>query len=395
MRMSRWILGIAVMALLLLLAARWLMNNRPQPLVPPVLPVSHPQHHAALPPKPPELMPVEEPVAVSGATTNAADIYRQAFAAFGALTDDEKKALWDWKNEVDPATAAALCGKLQPITDLLHRASAVTNCDWGLEPMRLDLLPRKVAQAANWSAAHCRWNDGAGAANDFVAALRLGQKIPPNALGFLVQTAIAHQVMECVAANAGTLRGAPAARLIQALTNSQYEESYYRSLESEADLHTHEADQLASLSPTEAQKYLAQITNTGEGTPMMDVAQAVAGFRQVADWERDYGRASQLPEAEYQAWVEKWRAAQQENFIVGQFSPAWDSVLDMTRSAVVRRSLVLAGLAVLQDGPDAGAKYPDPATGQAFTYRETETGFELRSAYQWDHQPVTMAFRTR
>lgn len=76
-------------------------------------------------------------------------------------------------------------------------------------------------------------------------------------------------------------------------------------------------------------------------------------------------------------------------------APALDKCLETTRPAVVQRALVTAGLAVVQDGPGAMARYLDPATGQAFTYRETETGFELQSGYQHRNKPVTMTFRTR
>ncbi|HVM60476.1 MAG TPA: hypothetical protein VMV72_06360, partial [Verrucomicrobiae bacterium] len=115
--------------------------------------------------------------------TNAADLYRQAFALYAALTNDEKSILGDWRTNVDASVEAELCEKIRPICDLMHQASAVTNCDWGIGPItfdtRLQHFPasRKIAQAALWSAAHCRSNDVTGAAVDALSILRLGRSI--------------------------------------------------------------------------------------------------------------------------------------------------------------------------------------------------------------------------
>src|SRR5437867_1760574 len=53
--------------------------------------------------EPPETTPTNAPPA------NVADIYRKAFALIDALSPDERNTVGDWKAEVDPAVAAALC----------------------------------------------------------------------------------------------------------------------------------------------------------------------------------------------------------------------------------------------------------------------------------------------
>ena len=168
--------GCAVLCLLVLFA--WVvLRERPSPAgQQPVVvesarspaPDMAPEVERAAAPIHEETAP-QEPASV---VTNAADLYRQAFALFTAFTNDPAAMLIlsDWQTNVDAATEADLCEKMRPICDLMHQASAVTNCDWGVEPIMWDTkLPylnasRQLARAVVWNAAHCRPNDATGAA---------------------------------------------------------------------------------------------------------------------------------------------------------------------------------------------------------------------------------------
>ena len=125
-------------------------------------------------PAPPPL-----PVAQPG-ESNAASIYRQAFALCDALSTTNKTILSDWRTKVDTAVEVELCEQLRPICDLLHQASTVTNCDWGITPLDYDTkLPhlasaRNLGRAAIWCAPHCRQNEASAATDDLVATVRLG-----------------------------------------------------------------------------------------------------------------------------------------------------------------------------------------------------------------------------
>jgi hypothetical protein len=55
--------------------------------------------------------------------------------------------------------------------------------------------------------------------------------------------------------------------------------------------------------------------------------------------------------------------------------------------------MAAAGLAVMQDGPDALASYPDPATGQPFTYTQTDDGFVLESGFQLKGKTAQLSFK--
>jgi hypothetical protein len=64
------------------------------------------------------------------------------------------------------------------------------------------------------------------------------------------------------------------------------------------------------------------------------------------------------------------------------FLTPYDNAVDKAHYMTVYSTMAAAGLAVMQDGPDALDSYPDPATGQPFTYTQTDDGFTLESGFQ-------------
>src|SRR5262249_46497581 len=130
---------------------------------------------------------------------------------------------------VDASVAAELCGKIQPITDLMHQAGAVTNCDWGLGPMTFETLvphlpkSRAIARTAIWSAAHCRSNDVLGVTEDVLSALRLGKQISQNALiGTLVDMSVQELTASFVATNLDLFDEETGGRLFDAFDDPDY-----------------------------------------------------------------------------------------------------------------------------------------------------------------------------
>ena len=55
--------------------------------------------------------------------------------------------------------------------------------------------------------------------------------------------------------------------------------------------------------------------------------------------------------------------------------------------------MAAAGLAVIQDGPDALSSHPDPSTGQPFTYTQTDDGFALESTFQLNGKSLKLSFK--
>ena len=107
--------GLAALIGLLLAGAIWLAlreppapENQPPPSPPRRTGNAHPNPHPVA--IHPDLAPPEPLIATNPPPPNAADLYRQAFAALEALSKDESGLLSDWKTK---AVAPELCAKLK------------------------------------------------------------------------------------------------------------------------------------------------------------------------------------------------------------------------------------------------------------------------------------------
>jgi hypothetical protein len=405
------VVGIGIIALLAILG--WLALREPsaptneQPaeavsamsrerhVTPPLPPVDEPQSEG---PASPDLETVE---------TNAATIYRQAFALYDALSKEQKEIVSNWRTNVDASVEAELCKKIQPICDRMHQAAAVSNCDWGVEqPMtsatRLPYLNscRNVARAAVWSVAHCRSGDPSAAVDDLVATSRLGRNVssPPILISHLVDLAIQGIVIASVSEHAGVLAGPSDTRLAQLFNDANYDVRLARVFGQEADMLSRRADRLVTMPREEAMRELEPITSFADKSSelqSMEPAQAIAYIRQAVELQREYAEALELPEAEYREWLEWLKAAEKTNPFVESLVSVLGSVVDRTQRATISAAMVGAGLAVMRDGPDALQLHPDPATGQPFVYTRTADGFELQSnsSYQIMDKPLKLSFK--
>jgi hypothetical protein len=326
------------------------------------------------------------------AITNAADLYRQAFALYDPLSKDEKGLLGDWRTNVDVSVEAELCGKIQPICDLMHQAAAVTNCDWGI--VTLDKVPwphlgqsRAIARAAIWSAAHCRSNDVTGATDDALSVLRLGHQVSQSAIiGSLVDIALQGLASSYVSQNIALFQGNDAQRVASAFDDQSYAATISRALQQEADMVERQVAELAEMSDDDLRKHY-------DGT--VDRSAMQAEYQQVADSERALAKAlADSSEVEYEAW--RRQAAQiQDSNPLGATLSTFDMFLNKVQGAEVNRAMVVAALAVAQGSVVTLQSNPDPSSGQPFLYTETANGFELQSPHQVNGQPMTMQFRLR
>src|SRR6266850_1131100 len=333
------------------------------------------------------------------ASTNAAVIYRQAFDLFDHLSKDQKYILGDWRTNVDASVEAELCEKLRPICDLMHQASAVTNCDWGIDPITFDTpLPhlnaaRNIARVAIWNAAHCRSNDVARATDDAVSALQLGHQVSRSALvGCFVGMAVQNIASSYVAQKVRSFSGADGQRLAAVFDDPAYEEAPSRAMEQEAAIVERLAASLASLPADEAMKqFFALGGATSEAPPGLNRATALATLKQVADSERELARAlASSSEDEYEAWLRHWTELQESSPLAEGFLANYDWFVDKMHRSEIEWKMIVAGLAVAENGPEALAAHPDPASGKPFVYTETADGFELQSSYQVNDKPMKM-----
>jgi hypothetical protein len=334
------------------------------------------------------------------ATTNAAAIYRQAFALYEALSNEQKQVISDWRTNVDASVEAELCEKIQPICDLMHKAAALTNCDWGVEQpitfaTKLPHLARclSIARAAVWSATHCRADDPTGAVDDLVATSRLGQNLSPALIGHLVDLTIQSRVIDAVTEHASMLAGVGDSRLVQLFNDAHYEEGLYRAIEQEADMGSAEADKLATMPPEEVTRELKGLAGNDSESQSVDTVQVIAAMRQVADLEREYTKALGSSDAEYREWLARLESIRKTNPMAQMFLPVIEQTVDRTQATTVRSAMVVAGFAVMQNGTEALQSHPDPVTGQPFVYTETADGFELQSGYQFKGAPLKLSFK--
>jgi hypothetical protein len=397
-----------VLLFLLVFVTRYLLRETPssaQQEPPTIEPSKPPPRQAMLPDFPssdgPQASPANEPE--NSTLTNAAAIYRQAFALYGALSKDEKGILVDWRTNVDASVEAELCEKMRPICELMHQATAVTNCDWGIEqPLTYDsklphLSPaRAVSRAAIWNAAHCRQDDAPGASEDVLSTLRLGKSVSSSALiGSLVDVAIQGIAESYLAANIGLFRGADGQRLSVALSNPAYEGEPPLAMEQEASIHERLMAKLASLPADEFDKTMSEVlSDTGKEALPMDRAMVLASLQQIVDSQRALAKALASGSVdEYKAWQQNSAELQNSDPLAKESLAGYDKYVDRMDRGAVNRALLVAGLAVAQEGPSALPSHLDPSTDQPFVYTETSDGFQLQSGYKTNGVPLRMQFK--
>ncbi|HVM60130.1 MAG TPA: hypothetical protein VMV72_04620, partial [Verrucomicrobiae bacterium] len=253
---------------------------------------------------------------------------------------------------------------------------------------------RKIAQAALWSAAHCRSNDVTGAAVDALSILRLGRSISQTLdMGCLADVMLQRLVSSFVAQNIGMFHGADAQRIAEAFQDPLYEEAPSRAIEQEAELSARYAAKLSVMPPDEAEKETARLVIPIEGeAPGLDRDNVLAALKQINDSQRQLAKAlASSSEDEYTTWFHDWTELMHSNPLAPALLGASDLFVEKVRGAKVGRALTVAGLAVAEGAPVT--LYTDPSSGQPFIYTKTADGFQLQSAYKFNGKPMTMQFK--
>ena len=118
----------------------------------------------------------------------------------------------------------------------------------------------------------------------------------------------------------------------------------------------------------------------------------ISQLQQVAAFEQNWAQVlASSTEAEYQAVMRQYDELVASNPLAAALMPS-DKLMDKAQRLAVNQALVLAGLAVANDGVAALATHFDPATGLPFAYRAVPGGFELQSNYIFNNQPVKVVF---
>ena len=97
-------------------------------------------------------------------------------------------------------------------------------------------------------------------------------------------------------------------------------------------------------------------------------------------------------DAQYPAFKERTKA---NNPLAGVFLPAVDQLLAKERRSEARMAMLLAAIAYVDGGEAKLKAIKDPFGSGPFEFRALDKGFELKSKYVYEGQPVTLAIGQR
>ena len=93
-------------------------------------------------------------------------------------------------------------------------------------------------------------------------------------------------------------------------------------------------------------------------------------------------------EAQYPDFKQKIKAA---NPFAALLLPAIDQTRTKEQRAQARLAMLLAGIAVVESGPEKLKDFKDPFGSGPFEYRALDKGFELKSTLVYEGQPLKLA----
>ena len=362
-------------------------------------------------PAKPSGTPWREPTPRAG--VDASNFYKDAFALFDQLSDEEKTMLRKAGEEVDADQAAQLFAKIQAIMALVREAAKADYCDWGLGPVNFDTpIPhlgkaQDLAKLALWAAAYRFPSDPSGAIADLRVRAHLGHHLADTLIGTLVASSFEKGAFKLLRDQLGSLDDTAMEEARQFTTASTIDENLSRAFAGEISGMESMIAKLGSQSVEERAKTLSLIHGPGEIAPetraTMDRMESLfrdppalqAEVAYVRGVEEKAAAAMQLPEADFQSWWQKVQSGSPGLHPLADLAiPGIQPIQRAMQQARVERTLLSAGMAILQSGPAQLGQYRDPATGSALLYISTPTGFDLRATYEVYGKPVTLSFPT-
>ena len=341
---------------------------------------------------------------------NAALKYWQAFAQLPKLTNaQEHKLNAEYLTMPLDAHAREIVTRADYALRMMHRATALPHCDWGIgyeDGIEL-LLPH--AQAARTLSnlaclrARIRFEDGhnAEAIDDLVDAMTLGRHVSLDGSlpSILTRYAIEHRASETLAIylpklDAEMIRGLETrlAALPPSGTPAQgvvpFEEKagldwLIRKIKDQNDKESLLAFASSFCSrrgdsPEQSRErgraFLEECGGTLDGVVKM--AEATRPSYTLA------AKLMELPLDQFEKEFALETRKQAGNPVFKTFFPELSSMRLSQARADVRRALLATALDVQLDGPDALKNHPDPVVGGPFEWAAFEGGFELRSKFK-------------
>jgi hypothetical protein len=352
------------------------------------------------------VLPLGSAVANAGPDSggNAALQYWQAFATLPRFTDAENKKIRDPLTTPVDADLRKILTKAEYSLQMLHRGAAVRRCDWGISYQDgvYTLLPHADAARVLTSLACLRGRlrfeagQNAEAIDDLLAAMTLSRhaSLDRSLLTVLVGFQIEHRMSEAIARylpklDAKTIKDLnirldalpPSGKLADGLMTCEKEtmDWFIRKVRGTKD----KESLLAFLSfvgisegqnrdlDEKARVFLQECGGTAEGVVKF-AEKALPSYSVMA-------KMMDLPLDEFEKEFKSESIKQAGNPVFKVFFPALGKLRQSKARADVRRTMLLAAIAVQLDGQDALKNHPDPVVGGRFEYVPFQGGFELRS----------------
>lgn len=359
--------------------------------------------------------------------SNAALIYRTAFATLPELTEHEKasfatigqKAARE-DNAFDRETATTIVEKASSSLANIDHALNIPQCDWQLDysagpGLSLPHLTKAIT-AANILAlrASLRLADAepAEAVEDQSRILRMSRHIVQNdqlLITALVQLSIENISLHTIAANFSkydapslkalqtTLATLPPRMQMQAAitTDNKITLAWFRKLSRSLERRAEAAKDSQAL--PDLGIYLKGFAYR-LASPIKTLSQlnsAIDGF------ESDSHHLAQLlslPYEEANVKIEDFSKQvsvnhREDRLLSALIIPSFASTLPTEMRVKIHGAMLQTAIAIHLHGPDALATIKDPLTGEVFIYKTLDHGFELTSQGKIDEKPVSLIFR--
>jgi hypothetical protein len=320
------------------------------------------------------------------------------------LDKEQEKLLEQWDKAPLDAAALKLINASRNSLLYLHRAAKMPRCDWGLDydDGIMLLLPHlgKARDLARLAALHARhefdqghWQAGI---DDAKAIMVLGRHAGRDRtlISLLVRCLIEGITVDLVAPYVPELKAAPAkvTSMPAALSLPQIIVLEKKYMAGWVIKKLKAADQQKKGSWRQLWKEMLAMSEISDPIENVEtVEEAAKMMENVLPVYDELAKMAALPKDEFDAqYPEFKRRSKAANPVAGTLLPAIDLVLAKERRHHARMAMLLAAIAVAQEGPDKLKDIKDPFGAGPFEYRALDSGFELKSKLLFEDKPVTL-----
>jgi hypothetical protein len=350
----------------------------------------------------------QSPDVKSDLAANAALQYWQAFSQMPSLEKEQRELLGEWSTvSLDDPAVVKLVEQSRMAVKYLHRGAKESRCDWGLDYSDgISLMLPHLAKARDLSllaALHGRYEFERGnkraLRDDATAIMILGRHVgrDPILICILVRYVIEDAAIDLVAQTAPEMK-APYEQALAMYEKLPKAATVAQSMPIERE---HMAGYvIRELTRVEQEKkgawqelwtHLFAPDDRELAKQVTSFDQAIKLTKEILPHYESLERLAGLQKDEFDAQYPRFQAEQQTaNPVAALLLPRLEKVMPKEYRHQARLALLLAAIAVADNGPDALKAIPDPFGKGPFEYRKTDGGFELKSQLEFEGKPVTL-----